>query len=406
MLLKGVELLPGDRPGRLRLAGRVRYDSDGVEEAIWFDLPDSLQPQISSSGNPWLVLLLPLAVSLREPLRLEIPVDPVLLEGCHEILDVWQAWYPDRAPVPIEAPVARLPSAMREGTGLFFSGGVDSFHSLIRRSGLVPEDHVAQVTDLLVIHGADIPLTDSDAFNRLRPRMADVAREFGAGLVDIATNARDTRWGRADWPHLSHAALLIAAGLALEQRFARLLIASSANYGRLRPYGSHPITDPMFSTSETRIIHDAADVDRPEKVFAIAAHPAVLRHLRVCWLGKSDANCGRCPKCFHTMIGLELAGTLGQSETLPRRINPDVFSHLYFERQGTYTAYWMVRTFRRHAVVAGRQDLVRLMDHVLARSDRLALVRDILDGLARRGIISADLSGKLMARLFRTSVKY
>ena len=94
MLLKSVEVLQGEQPGRVRLVGRVRYDSDGFEEAIWFDLPEALRPQITSSGNPWLVLLLPLAVSLGEPLRLEIPVDPVLLERCHALLDVWHAWYP------------------------------------------------------------------------------------------------------------------------------------------------------------------------------------------------------------------------------------------------------------------------------------------------------------------------
>jgi hypothetical protein len=106
------------------------------------------------------------------------------------------------------------------------------------------------------------------------------------------------------------------------------------------------------------------------------------------------------------MVGLELAGTLDQSESLPRRIDPAAFRHLYFERQGTYTAYWMVRTWRQHAWLAGRHDLVRLMDQVLARSDRLALARDILDGLARRGLISTALCQKLTALLFSSSIKY
>jgi hypothetical protein len=407
VLLKNVEVLEGEQPGRVRLVGRIRYESDGLEELIWFDFPDSLRSQVSSSGNPWLVLLLPLSVSLGERLRLDIPVDPALLESCHQLLDVWHAWYPDRQPVPIEAPTARPDSlGPRDGTGLFFSGGVDSFHSLIRRNGPAAAEYPVRVTDLLLLHGADIPLTDADAFDRLRSHIAEVAREFGTRLVDIASNARDTRWGRADWPHLSHAALLTAAGLALEERFARLLIASSANYGRLQPYGSHPITDPMFSTSATRVIHDSAHLDRPDKIFAIAEHPAVLKHLRVCWLGKSDVNCGRCPKCFHTMVGLEMAGTLSRSESFPRQIDPAVFRHLYFERQGTYTAYWMVRTWRQRAVVAGRTDLVRLLDSLLTRSDRLGLARDIVDGLARRGLISTGLRQKLLARLFSSSIKY
>lgn len=262
------------------------------------------------------------------------------------------------------------------------------------------------VTDLLLIHGADIPVSDPDAFNRLRPRIAAVAQEFGAGLVDIATNARETRWGSTDWPHLSHGALLTAAGLLLEPRLARLLLASSAPYWRLQAYGSHPITDPLFSTSQTRVTHDGADKDRPEKIQSIATHPAVLKHLRVCWIGNSDANCGRCPKCLHTMVGLELAGTLGECETLPHGIDPSVLRQVYFESQGTYPAYGIVRTLRQRAWLAGRRDLVRLLDKVLARSDRLRLASDIVNGLTRHGLISAQRSTKLLARLFRSSIKY
>jgi len=407
MQLQSVEKTDGEKPGRVRVHGRVRYDGDGHEEVIWFDLPRSEEAHLSSSGNPWLVALLPIAVSLREPLRIPRPVDPLLLEGCHRLLEVWCAWYPHLAPIPIEATAAE-PSAgpPANGTGLFFSGGVDSFHSLIRRNDSADSNHSVRVSDLLLVHGADIPISDSDAFGRLRPRMAEVAHEFGAGLVDIATNIRDTRWGRANWPDLSHAALLTSAGLLLESRLSRLLIASSASFDRLRPYGSHPITDPLYSTSRTRVIHDSADRDRPDKIRAIAAHPAVHRHLRVCWLGRSDSNCGRCPKCFHTMVGLELAGMLGRCETLPRAIEPSVFRNVYFESQGTYSAYGMLRRYRQLAWLAGRHDLVRLLDHVLQRSDRLGFTRDVIQGLARRGLMPAELGKNLIARLFRSSVKY
>ena len=407
MLLHSIEITDGDQPGRVRVQGRVRYDGDGLEEVIWFDLPAALESQLSSSGNPWLVALLPLAVSLQEPLRITVPVDPFLLEGCRAVLDIWRAWDPARTPIPIEAPTAAPEApAGPVGTGLFFSGGVDSFYSLLRRNGPEADGTRPPVTDLLLIHGADIPLANAEAFNRLRPRMAEVADQIGVALVDIATNARETRWGRANWPMLSHAALLIAAGLVLEPRFARLLIASSAPYGQLAPYGSHPITDPLFSSSRTRVIHDGADTDRPEKITYIGSHPAVLQHLRVCWIGRNDSNCGRCPKCLNAMMGLELAGALAQCQTLPPSIDRALYRQVYFESGGTYPAYGIVRGLRQRAWLAGRRDLVSLMDQALARSDRLRLARDVLEGLARRGLIPARLSQRLVARLFRSSVKY
>ena len=400
------EVIPGATPGRVRVQASVRYDGDGQVEQLWFDLPSSFAGQASTSGNPWLVALLPLAVSLREPLRLSIPVDPFLLENCRALMGVWHAWYPELAPVAIEAPTAPSahPSDPR-GIGLCFSGGVDSFTSLIKHNGPTATSPF-RVTDLLLIHGADIPLSDGEAFARLVPRMADVAREFGTGIIDLSTNLRVTRWARAEWGRLSHAALLAAAGHVLEPRLSHLLIASSARYDRLMPWGSHPLTDPLYSSSGLRVLHDGADTERPEKIMAIAAHPAVHRHLRVCWIGRTDTNCGVCPKCFGTMLGLELAGTLGKSETLPRAIERGNFETLYLERNGTYAAYGMMRLFRERAVAVGRHDLVALIDHIIARSDRMRFLKEGLEGLARRKLIPEALRDRLIGRLFNRSVKY
>lgn len=406
MLLERVRIVAGESPGRVRVEGTVRYERDGATDTIWYDLPESLEPQVSASGSPWLVALLPLAATLQETLRIAAPVDPAVLEGCHAVLETWAAWYSKYPPVGIEADIGVSGSPAGSGrTGQFFSGGVDSFYSLLRHNG----EGAARrwrITDLLLVHGADIPLTDREAMDRLRPRMAEVATEFGTDLIDLATNIRETRWQLADYPLLSHGALLVAAGLLLEPRFVRLVISSSAPYTRLKPYGSHPLTDRQFSTRRTTVVHHGAECDRPEKVGVIATHPAVLRHLRVCWLGRSDTNCGRCPKCLHTMIGLELAGTLHRSATLPQRIDPAMVAQVYLDSQGTYNAYGIVRSYRQAAWLAGRHDLVRLMDEVLARSDRLRLARLVVERLSRAGLIPARLGAWWVERMFHRTVRY
>jgi hypothetical protein len=106
------------------------------------------------------------------------------------------------------------------------------------------------------------------------------------------------------------------------------------------------------------------------------------------------------------MIGLELAGTLNRCDTLPRQIDRSVLRNVYFESQGTYPAYGILQSSRQTARVAGRMDLVTMIDEVIARSDRKRLARDVLQGLARRRLIPAGLSRRLVARLFRSSVKY
>ena len=406
MDLRSVAVADAELPGRVRVTGKVRFDSDGQEELLWFDLPASFAGELSGSGNPWLVALIPLAVSLKEPLRLTIPVDSVLRENIRAVMQVWHSWYPERPPVAIEAPVLEPgPIVSPRGTGLFFSGGVDSFYSLLRHNG--PESTTpVRITDLLVMHGADIPVSDAKAFARLRAWISEIGEALGTGVIDIATNLRGTRWGRADWPHLAHGALLAGSGLLLEPRLDQLVIASSAPHTRIKPYGSHPLTDPLYSTSGTRVIHDGAEVDRPAKLQAIASHPAVLRHLRVCWIGRTDSNCGRCPKCLHTMVGLELYGMLAKADSLPRVIDPKQFKGLYLDSRATYNAYDMVKQYRRIAVANGRNDLVHLLDRVIASSDRKRFVKEALEGLARRKLISTSLRDRMTARLFNRSVKY
>src|SRR5579872_532808 len=91
--------------GRIRLVGDVSYrDPRRSAEALWFDVPGEYSDGLSATGNPWLACLLPLAVTLGEPLELSLPVDPALVEGAAAIMEIWRSWYPGVCePVPIEA---------------------------------------------------------------------------------------------------------------------------------------------------------------------------------------------------------------------------------------------------------------------------------------------------------------
>ena len=112
---------------RARLVGDIVYDDrPGKVERYWFEVPGEYAESLSLSGNPWLASLLPLAVTLRQPLRLNAPVDPILLENVPRVMQTWCDWYRERFPgiasVPIEAPVGT--TEPRRGPGesaAFFS---------------------------------------------------------------------------------------------------------------------------------------------------------------------------------------------------------------------------------------------------------------------------------------------
>ncbi len=93
------------------------------------------------------------------------------------------------------------------------------------------------------------------------------------------------------------------------------MIASTYPYERVIPVGSHPLTDPLFSSSHLRIIHDGASVSRIAKIEQIAQSDVAMRYLRVCFRSISGGNCGTCGKCYRTLSTLVALGALDRCAT-------------------------------------------------------------------------------------------
>ncbi|MGQ0713954.1 MAG: hypothetical protein ACT4PJ_09490 [Gemmatimonadaceae bacterium] len=374
---------------RVRLRADVKYES-GPGEEYWFDVPAAHAGELSTSGNPWLACLLPLATHVGEPLRLPLPVDWCLLENASQLVRIWRAWYPRLRDVRIEAegtdPGGDAPPVR---VAAFFSGGVDSFFTTLRCREVAAPAERADIDELITVWGLDVPLTRRDAFGRLSARNAKAASELGKAYIDVATNLRTTRWGSTPWAYLSHGAALASVALSLERRYRTVYIAGSGSYRDLHPWGSHWVTDPLFSTSLTHFVFDAGAYLRTEKIEQLASHPAALRTLHICFETESDENCGTCGKCQRTMLVLHLCGALEQCEAFPsrsidlRRIARMDCSHPFAFREA--------EDIRTLAESKGRSDVVKALDRAMARGLRarrvaagVGAIRRPLGSLLRR----------------------
>jgi hypothetical protein len=388
--------------GRVRLSARVRFDDPNTPcESYWFDVPERYADDLTETGNPWIVCLAPLALTLGEPLRIPLPIDRLLARNVRELLNVWSAWYPALRPIKLEIETDdSAPEGSRGRTGVFFSGGVDSFYTALRNrkggaEGL-PTD------DLILVRGFDFPLEHAEAFERHRCRMSRVAQELGVELVDVATNLRDTQLRKASWADLWHGAALGSVGLALERRYRFLLLASTSTYAELEPYGSHPLTDGLLSTRFTRVLHDGANASRLDKTQYVAGSDLALNNLHVCFREISDVNCGRCRKCTLTMVGLVLSGAGDRLATFPPGgPDPRRLSRIFLSNRSQRLG---VRRLRALAVRRGRKDFVRGIDRALRRSTLLGAVFRALSLLGRvRGM--SKLAGEIRRSLLRRVVR-
>lgn len=404
MRVTGIEVAPSpDAAGHVRLAAQVAYDDPAAAaESIWIDVPAEYAGALSPNGNPWLACCMPLAMQRREPLHVDAPVDTMLLDGMHDVARLWTAWFPPLRPVAMTVASVTGPPDTRDTTGrmgAFFSGGVDSFFTLLRRERERARNPYAAVDDLLVVHGFDVPLGNREAYERLRGNLQGVADAMGKTLIPIRTNIRLTRFRELDWGRLGHGPALAAVALALEPRFRAVALASAREY----PYssagwGSHPVSDPLFSTQRMRLVHDGGTYNRVDKVCAIAASELAMRHLHVCWRALSDVNCGTCEKCYRTMTTLAIVGALDRCTTFPTRaLDLDRVAHMYCDN-------WVTKGFNRSnralAVSRGRYDIVAALDASYRMSKRRDLLRATADTLAR-----APLMWRLAGPLHRAALR-
>lgn len=278
-------LISGERPGGFEL----RFETEGDFKPT----PDD--------GTAALITALVPAMRYGADITCDSPVDPLLLRRIPGIQRILTTWYPARLKsVKITATPGpfRLPKAATSAT--FFSGGVDSWHSLIGNLGVL--------THAILVTGFDFREKQDRLAEEIRTRLAPAVESYGVRLTGVKTNLREFTEPHAGWGEEQHGAALAAAAAVLSPYFGRVVIPGSYQFTRLEPWGSHPVLDSLWSTSAASLSYFGVEATRPQKIESLLNEPTALRHLRVCYENPADEyNCGTCAKCLVTMIAWKLS---------------------------------------------------------------------------------------------------
>lgn len=270
--------------------------------------------RLSTRPESVLTYFAPQALVAGADLVAPAPVDAGWRAGAAEAGRRLAPWVSVDGPVPAVVapdgdPPAPPPPTGR--TGLCFTGGVDSFWTLLRSGH--------EASDLVYAWGFDVTLDDRSRFDDLETSLQAVAAEGGQRLVLLRTDARLHPHNRHVLWGFHHGAALGAVGILLADELDRLVIPPSYPDGALIPWGSRPDLDPLWSIPGTvEIVHASTPQDRYARIIDLAEEPLVHQHLRVCWeYLEPGANCGRCEKCVRTMVMFAGAGTLDRLQTFP-----------------------------------------------------------------------------------------
>lgn len=277
-----------------------------TDRGIWIEADLPLTKTTEWSIPLWLLW----GVSEEQPVNLG-SVSPLLASNLKTLRDIYVAWN-GSIQMPITFEISSNATIPASGVSLFFTAGVDSFYSLIK--------HRDEIDNLILVHGFDIPLADTETFAQTEALAREAAHVFGKRLIVARTNMRWERPSvpiltvkRWEWPHvpcgweMTHGGAMAAVAHALAPNHGKVYIASSSSYSQLMPWGSHPLLDPLWSTEAVRIVHDSGET-RLDKLRLLAQYPEALARLRVCIETLGSKNCGLCEKCMRTMLGLRAIG--------------------------------------------------------------------------------------------------
>jgi hypothetical protein len=299
-----------------------------TQTPVWFTVRNA---DAAPSGNAALAIALAPAMRAARSLVLADSLSPRLFASQTAIQELFQNWDNQFNAVPITAPVGEPHQLSTGGTGLFFTGGVDSFFSLLK--------HREEITHLIFVRGFDIKRDKQDVEGSVLPAIRAVAAQMKKTLVEVSTNIREFSDSIVDWALDYHGSALAAVALLLAPTLKKVYIAASHSESDTFRWGSHLCLDPLYSTEAVSLIHDGANATRIEKVAAIAENRLVQQTLRVC--NKAHAyNCGRCEKCLRTMINLRVAGALEKFVTFDRdlRLNEVRLIHVRDENKASFVS--------------------------------------------------------------------
>jgi len=335
MRLVSIEL--ATTPDHIRLIGRVVRDknhkvvpwainekefknssSTAMETEVYFEFPRRYEEFVSQTADAFAIALLLPSMAAGELLEIDFPVSEILLFNLKSIQEIFGCWYPDKFQHILISANSSIDAIRprKQRAAAFFSGGVDSFYTLLKRCG--PDPLPAPLTHMIFMHGIEQRLADSDGVDRSQLRAEQIAKAVGIECITGKTNLRTVF--PLHWQRFYVGSALAATGVALSKGMDFVCIPSSDSYHFGWPGGTTPLVDERFSTEHIRIVHDGSEVRRAEKIARMTSwnQQLVLDNLRVCIENAGgDFNCGKCYKCVRTAVTLKALGLWEKASTFP-----------------------------------------------------------------------------------------
>ena len=371
-------------------------------QQLWIDYPIEYADAVREPANAVLAATLMIAMAVRQPLHIASPVSERLLQGARTFARIMHTWRPELDEVDISTDGTLIDPAVGAKVASFFSGGVDSFYTLLKREGRSDTDDET-ISHLLFIRGYDLSLDrDHQLYAATLEGVSDIAARLRKALIPVASNIRAVQMPFVPWD-FSHGTALVSVALGLSGLLKRVHVPSRGHALQdSLPWGSHPRTDPLWSTESLEVVHDGSEATRLQKVQQIAQSDIALTHLRVCYENRRGKyNCGRCGKCVRTMVNLEVAGALARCQTFRQPLRLRDVARLVLQKENDRA--FMRENYEALSASGANVPLQRALARCLGRKRSVITEARSISLRFRRWIRSAVMAADRL--LLRSTIK-
>lgn len=313
-----------------------------VETELWFVYPTGLQMLEDDNCDSYLLSILLLGMQQNSNIIVHGSVSGKLLANLTELQYIWNRWCPeDYSLVEMIVDDIREDEIQVDGAVFAFSGGVDAQFTAYRHATGKAGYCTQKIRAAVLVHGFDIPITDTKGFLGAAKKATETLDSIGINLLVVKTNIKDLK---LNWEY-NHGLAVASVLSGLSMYAGTGMIGSGEPYESLEtPWGSHPMTDPLFSSDSFRMIHDGAGFSRSEKVKVLSEWAVGMKNLRVCWEGDlKDSNCGKCEKCVRTRLNFLLAG-IPNPECFGTPITKELFKPIVLKNGFARTEWSLIRS--------------------------------------------------------------
>jgi len=293
------------------------------KHSIYFS---SYDIELNITANSILPMLLVPALAVAK--KLKIPsLSPKLEENSKQLQSIYTTWYSDLNKVKIESSALEITlnepkkPLTAQKTACFFSGGVDSFYTLLSLK--------KDVDAIIYVHGFDVDINDIKRRKKISEHLIKISAEFNVQLIEIETNLRTFSDTLSPWGSHYVSSALAAIAHLISGSFNTVYITTDDSYNMLLPWGNHLLTTPLWSSEELYIKPYAADKNRYQRTEFISSNKTVQNYLRVCWKNPNEKiNCGQCEKCLRTITALFLLNRLTSFKLFSQDFSPTLLRQI------------------------------------------------------------------------------